>query len=257
MATYSDAELEVLMADPESDFVERRESAADLPFDSRPAIGIELEDLDMDFLCGHYLPAAVAAEVLDRNQRTIEQQLRSCDWCRHAGRPGVRSSRSGGTLKATCPMPTSSSFESTASRSPTRSGAGRSSPGGSTTSSVGSIPACSWTTTNWRSFGPGTEREGPSTVRSGRCSKGPATSPRRTWWNRRPASGSLPATCCCPVPRTSCPASGRTASTRDLAHSVCSRHCGAPCEWRRTRSRPTLFSWTSARTWAHSIEPLW
>ena len=54
-----------------------RRRAADLSFDSRPAIGIEPEDLDMDFLCGHYLPAAVATEVLDRNQRTIEQQLRS------------------------------------------------------------------------------------------------------------------------------------------------------------------------------------
>ena len=77
MATYSDAELELLMADLESDCVERKESAADLSFDSRPANGIELEDLDMEFLCGHYLPAAVAAEVLDQNQRTIEQQLRS------------------------------------------------------------------------------------------------------------------------------------------------------------------------------------
>ena len=54
-----------------------RRRAADLSFDSRPANGIELEDLDMDFLCDHYLPAAVAAEVLDRNRRTIEQQLRS------------------------------------------------------------------------------------------------------------------------------------------------------------------------------------
>ena len=54
-----------------------RRRAADLSFDSRPANGIELENLDMDFLCGHYLPAAVAAEVLDQNQRTIEQQLRS------------------------------------------------------------------------------------------------------------------------------------------------------------------------------------
>ena len=77
MATYSDAELELLMADLESDFVERKESTADLSFDSRPANGIELEDLDMDFLCDHYLPAAVATEVLDRNRRTIEQQLRS------------------------------------------------------------------------------------------------------------------------------------------------------------------------------------
>ena len=54
-----------------------RRRAADLSFDSRPANRIELEDLDMDFLCDHYLPAAVAAEVLDRNRRTIEQQLRS------------------------------------------------------------------------------------------------------------------------------------------------------------------------------------
>ena len=54
-----------------------RRRAADLSFDSRPANGIELEDLNMDFLCDHYLPAAVAAEVLDRNRRTIEQQLRS------------------------------------------------------------------------------------------------------------------------------------------------------------------------------------
>ena len=54
-----------------------RRRAADLSFDSRPANGIKLEDLDMDFLCDHYLPAAVAAEVLDRNRRTIEQQLRS------------------------------------------------------------------------------------------------------------------------------------------------------------------------------------
>ena len=54
-----------------------RRRAADLSFDSRPANGIELEDLDVDFLCGHYLPAAVAAEVLDRNRRTLEQQLRS------------------------------------------------------------------------------------------------------------------------------------------------------------------------------------
>ncbi len=54
-----------------------RRRAADLSFDSKPAVGIGLEDLDMEFLRGHYLPAAVAAEVLDRNQRTIEQQLQS------------------------------------------------------------------------------------------------------------------------------------------------------------------------------------
>ena len=54
-----------------------RRRAADLSFDSRTADGIQLEDLDMEFLCDHYLPSAIAAEVLDRNRRTIEQQLRS------------------------------------------------------------------------------------------------------------------------------------------------------------------------------------
>ena len=54
-----------------------RRRAADLSFDSRSAHGIEVKDLDMDFVRGHYLPAAVAAEILDQNQRTIEQQLQS------------------------------------------------------------------------------------------------------------------------------------------------------------------------------------
>ena len=63
-----------------------RRRAADLSFDSRPASGIELEDLDTAFLRDHYLPAAVAADVLDRNRRTIEEQLRSLRLMQ-AGRP--------------------------------------------------------------------------------------------------------------------------------------------------------------------------
>lgn len=54
-----------------------RRRAADLSFDSRPAVGIKLEDLNMEFLRDHYLPAAVAAEIPAGNRRTIEQQLRS------------------------------------------------------------------------------------------------------------------------------------------------------------------------------------
>ena len=54
-----------------------RRRAADLSFDSRPADGVEIEDLDLDFLRDSYLPAAVAAEVLERNRRAIEHQLRS------------------------------------------------------------------------------------------------------------------------------------------------------------------------------------
>lgn len=54
-----------------------RRRAADLPFDSRPADGMNIQDLDLDFLRNHYFPAAVAAPVLESNQRTFEQQLRS------------------------------------------------------------------------------------------------------------------------------------------------------------------------------------
>ena len=54
-----------------------RRRAADLSFDSRPATGTEIEDLDLEFLRDHYLPAAVAAEVLEGNRKAIDQQLRS------------------------------------------------------------------------------------------------------------------------------------------------------------------------------------
>ena len=63
-----------------------RRRAADLPFDSRPAVGMEIEDLDPDFLRNHYFPAAVATEVLESNQRSFEQQLRSLRLV-HTGRP--------------------------------------------------------------------------------------------------------------------------------------------------------------------------
>ena len=54
-----------------------RRRAADLPFDSRPVGGAGLDDLDREFLHSHYLPNAIAPEVLERNTRPIEHQLRS------------------------------------------------------------------------------------------------------------------------------------------------------------------------------------
>ena len=54
-----------------------RRRAADLPFDSRPVVSAGLEELDRDFLRGHYLPSAVAPEVLERNTRPFDHQLRS------------------------------------------------------------------------------------------------------------------------------------------------------------------------------------
>src|SRR5438045_7946028 len=49
--------------------------ASDLSFDQRPMRGATLADLDLDLFCREYLPAAVPADVLDQNQRTIEEQL--------------------------------------------------------------------------------------------------------------------------------------------------------------------------------------
>ena len=54
-----------------------RRRAADLPFDSRPAGGAHLDHLDQGFLRSHYLPAAIAPEVLEQNTRPLEHQLRS------------------------------------------------------------------------------------------------------------------------------------------------------------------------------------
>ena len=54
-----------------------RRRAADLPFDLRPVNGAHLGDLDQDFVRNHYLPNAIAPEVLEQNARPIEHQLRS------------------------------------------------------------------------------------------------------------------------------------------------------------------------------------
>ena len=54
-----------------------RRRAADLPFDSRAVNGAHVRDLDQDFVRNHYLPNAIAPEVLERNTRPIEHQLRS------------------------------------------------------------------------------------------------------------------------------------------------------------------------------------
>ena len=54
-----------------------RRRAADLPFDMRPASGAGVDDLDMDFARTQYLPNAIAREVLERNERSAEHQLRS------------------------------------------------------------------------------------------------------------------------------------------------------------------------------------
>ena len=68
----------VQLATPEEEqrLIERRR-AADLPFDMRPVAAASLDDLDMAYVKGIYLPAAVSQEVLEQNQRPLLQQLRS------------------------------------------------------------------------------------------------------------------------------------------------------------------------------------
>ena len=63
-----------------------RRRASDLPFDLRPAGGATVNDLDLDFVRRQYLPHAVANEVLERNERPFEHQLRSLRLT-HAGAP--------------------------------------------------------------------------------------------------------------------------------------------------------------------------
>lgn len=55
---------------------EKRRSR-DLPFDIQPISSATLEDVDLDLFCRVYLPSAVASEVLEQNQRSIDQQLTS------------------------------------------------------------------------------------------------------------------------------------------------------------------------------------
>lgn len=54
-----------------------RRRGTDLPFDLRPAPGAALDDLDLDTIENAYLPNAIAPDVLARNTRSLEHQLRS------------------------------------------------------------------------------------------------------------------------------------------------------------------------------------
>ena len=54
-----------------------RRRARDLPFDLRDGAAESLDELDLDFVRSHYLPNAIAPDVLERNRRDLEEQLRS------------------------------------------------------------------------------------------------------------------------------------------------------------------------------------
>lgn len=66
----------IATADEERRLAERKR-ASDLPFDSRPAGGATLADLDLALFEREYLPSVLPSEVLDANNRTREQRLMS------------------------------------------------------------------------------------------------------------------------------------------------------------------------------------
>ncbi len=63
-------------AEEERRLSEKRRSK-DQPFDLRPVVSASLDDLDLEMFRRTYLPAAIPADVLEQNQRSIEDQLKS------------------------------------------------------------------------------------------------------------------------------------------------------------------------------------
>lgn len=65
-------------ATPEEErrLAEKRRSK-DLPFDLRPIASASVDDLDLELFRRVYLPSSLAVEILEENQRSVEQQLTS------------------------------------------------------------------------------------------------------------------------------------------------------------------------------------
>ncbi|MFN8454832.1 MAG: ATP-binding protein [Anaerolineae bacterium] len=64
----------IATAEEERRLAEKRR-ARDLPFDIRPISSANPEDLDIDLFRRVYLPSALPLEIIEQNQRSIEQQL--------------------------------------------------------------------------------------------------------------------------------------------------------------------------------------
>ncbi len=66
-----------------------RRQAADLPFELRSRPSASIDDLDLVLFERRYLKAAVAPEVLEQNQRPLDDQLRALRFLDHGGHPTV------------------------------------------------------------------------------------------------------------------------------------------------------------------------
>ena len=64
-----------------------KRSAKDLPYDLRPLTATIVDDLDLDVFRREYLPSAVAAEVLEDNERSLKEQLASVRFTTLGGDP--------------------------------------------------------------------------------------------------------------------------------------------------------------------------
>ncbi|HLC15538.1 MAG TPA: ATP-binding protein [Thermodesulfovibrionia bacterium] len=70
--------------------IEKRRSG-NLPFDQYPVVSASLDDLDISLFQKAYLPFAISPEVLELNERSIEQQLISLRFLSKKGIPDIAS----------------------------------------------------------------------------------------------------------------------------------------------------------------------
>lgn len=66
----------IATAEEERRLAEKRR-AKDLPFDIQPVLSATLEDLDLNLFQREYLPSTLPADILEENQRPVQQQLAS------------------------------------------------------------------------------------------------------------------------------------------------------------------------------------
>jgi ATP-dependent DNA helicase RecG len=76
LMTLSDIKTDGRIVPPPTLTVEKRRFR-DQPFDARPCRSAEIGNLDLTWYAENYLPAAIAPEVLEANERSIEQRLAS------------------------------------------------------------------------------------------------------------------------------------------------------------------------------------
>lgn len=80
----------IATAEEERRLTEKRRSK-DVPFDIQPVTSATLTDLDVDLFHRVYLPSALPVDILEQNQRSVEQQLASLRFATtgHQSRPTV------------------------------------------------------------------------------------------------------------------------------------------------------------------------